>query len=49
MMDGSLEADGKIIASYDYNVDVTRKVVDMAHASASRSKANWAASARSRP
>lgn len=31
MMDGSLEADGKTIASYDYNVDVTRKVVDMAH------------------
>ena len=32
MMDGSLEADGKTIASYDYNVDVTKKVVDMAHA-----------------
>jgi len=32
MMDGSLEADGKSIASYDYNVGVTRKVVDMAHA-----------------
>jgi fructose-bisphosphate aldolase, class II len=32
MMDGSLEADGKTIASYDYNIDVTRKVVDMAHA-----------------
>jgi fructose-bisphosphate aldolase class II len=31
MMDGSLEADGKSIASYDYNVDVTRQVVDMAH------------------
>ena len=31
MMDGSLEADGKTIASYDYNVDVTRAVVDMAH------------------
>jgi fructose-bisphosphate aldolase, class II len=31
MMDGSLEADGKTIAGYDYNVDVTRKVVDMAH------------------
>ena len=31
MMDGSLEADGKTIASYDYNVDVTRRVVDMAH------------------
>jgi fructose-bisphosphate aldolase class II len=32
MMDGSLEGDGKTIASYDYNVDVTRRVVDMAHA-----------------
>ena len=32
MMDGSLEGDGKTIASYEYNVDVTRKVVDMAHA-----------------
>jgi fructose-bisphosphate aldolase class II len=31
MMDGSLEGDGKTIASYDYNADVTRKVVDMAH------------------
>ena len=32
MMDGSLQADGKTIASYEYNVEVTRKVVDMAHA-----------------
>jgi fructose-bisphosphate aldolase, class II len=32
MMDGSLEADGKTIASYDYNVDVTKKVVELAHA-----------------
>ena len=32
MMDGSLQADGKTIASYDYNVEVTRQVVDMAHA-----------------
>jgi fructose-bisphosphate aldolase class II len=32
MMDGSLEADGKSIASYDYNVNVTKTVVDMAHA-----------------
>lgn len=31
MMDGSLQADGKTIASYDYNVDVTKRVVDMAH------------------
>jgi fructose-bisphosphate aldolase class II len=33
MMDGSLEADGKTIASYEYNVEVTQKVVEMAHAS----------------
>src|SRR4030095_7923314 len=32
MMDGSLEADGKTIADYDYNVDVTKRVVDIAHA-----------------
>jgi fructose-bisphosphate aldolase class II len=32
MMDGSLEADGKSIASYEYNVDVTQQVVAMAHA-----------------
>jgi fructose-bisphosphate aldolase, class II len=32
MMDGSLMADGKTIASYDYNVDVTRQVVKLAHA-----------------
>jgi fructose-bisphosphate aldolase class II len=32
MMDGSLEADGKTIASYDYNVQVTKAVVEMAHA-----------------
>lgn len=31
MMDGSLQADGKTISSYDYNVNVTRQVVDMAH------------------
>jgi len=31
MMDGSLEADAKTVASYDYNVRVTRHVVDMAH------------------
>jgi fructose-bisphosphate aldolase class II len=31
MMDGSLQADGKTIASYEYNVDVTKQVVDMAH------------------
>ena len=32
MMDGSLESDGKTPSSYDYNVDVTRQTVDMAHA-----------------
>jgi fructose-bisphosphate aldolase class II len=32
MMDGSLRADGKTPAGYDYNVDVTRKVCEMAHA-----------------
>lgn len=32
MMDGSLLEDMKTPASYDYNVDVTRRVVDMAHA-----------------
>ncbi|PPE70237.1 fructose-bisphosphate aldolase class II [Caldimonas thermodepolymerans] len=31
MMDGSLQADGKTIASYEYNVEVTRQVVEMAH------------------
>ncbi|MBW4575323.1 MAG: fructose-bisphosphate aldolase class II [Aphanothece sp. CMT-3BRIN-NPC111] len=32
MMDGSLEADAKTPASFEYNVDVTRKVVEVAHA-----------------
>jgi len=32
MMDGSLESDAKTPASYDYNVDVTRRVVEVAHA-----------------
>jgi len=32
MMDGSLLEDGKTPSSYEYNVDVTRRVVDMAHA-----------------
>jgi fructose-bisphosphate aldolase, class II len=32
MMDGSLKEDMKTPASYEYNVDVTRRVVDMAHA-----------------
>ena len=32
MMDGSLGTDGKTPTSYEYNVDVTRRTVDMAHA-----------------
>lgn len=32
MMDGSLMADGKTVASYEYNVEVTKEVVQMAHA-----------------
>ena len=32
MMDGSLKEDMKTPASYEYNVMVTRRVVDMAHA-----------------
>ena len=32
MMDGSLMADGKTPSSYEYNVEVTRKVVELAHA-----------------
>jgi len=32
MMDGSLHEDGKTVADYDYNWQVTKKVVDMAHA-----------------
>ena len=32
MMDGSLREDAKTPASYEYNVDVTRQVVQMAHA-----------------
>jgi fructose-bisphosphate aldolase class II len=32
MMDGSLMEDAKTPASYDYNVGVTRRVVEMAHA-----------------
>ena len=31
MMDGSLKEDGKTPSSFDYNVQVTRTVVDMAH------------------
>jgi fructose-bisphosphate aldolase class II len=32
MMDGSLEADGKTPSSYEYNVAVTKEVVEYAHA-----------------
>ncbi|SPL69300.1 class II fructose-bisphosphate aldolase [Acinetobacter stercoris] len=32
MMDGSLGSDGKTPTSYEYNVDVTRRTVQMAHA-----------------
>ncbi|QUD86597.1 class II fructose-bisphosphate aldolase [Phenylobacterium montanum] len=31
MMDGSLMGDAKTPASYEYNVDITRRVTDMAH------------------
>ena len=31
MMDGSLMADGKSVASYEYNVDVSKEVVKFAH------------------
>jgi fructose-bisphosphate aldolase class II len=31
MMDGSLKADAKTAADYGYNVDITRRVVEMAH------------------
>jgi fructose-bisphosphate aldolase class II len=32
MMDGSLHEDGKTPSSFEYNVEVTRKVVEMSHA-----------------
>ena len=31
MMDGSLKADAKTPADYEYNVDITKRVTDMAH------------------
>ena len=31
MMDGSLEEDAKTVASYEYNVDITQRVSEMAH------------------
>lgn len=32
MMDGSLKTDGKTPSSYEYNIEVTQRAVDMAHA-----------------
>ncbi|HJV06062.1 MAG TPA: class II fructose-bisphosphate aldolase [Chromobacteriaceae bacterium] len=32
MMDGSLQADGKTVASYEYNVEVSKEVVKFSHA-----------------
>ncbi len=32
MMDGSLMEDGKSVASYEYNIEVSRKVVEFSHA-----------------
>jgi fructose-bisphosphate aldolase, class II len=31
MMDGSLHSDGKTVSDYAYNVDITRRVAEMAH------------------
>jgi len=47
MMDGSLEADAKTPSSYEYNVAITAKVVEVAHAVVLRlrgSSAYWARS-----
>ena len=41
MMDGSLMSDGKTPASYEYNVDVTKQVVDIAHAAGVQLKVSW--------
>ena len=43
MMDGSLEADAKTPASYEYNVQVTRDVVMLLIRSALALKVNWVA------
>ena len=49
MMDGSLLADGKTPSDYEYNVAVTREVVEAAHAKGvSASRASSARSAGSR-
>jgi len=42
MMDGSLEADAKTPASYEYNVDITRRVSEMAHWVGASVEGNWA-------
>ena len=50
MMDGSLEADMKTPASYDYNVDITERVARMAHwVGGPRSRASWGCWAAWRP
>lgn len=49
MMDGSLLEDAKTPATYEYNVEVTRKVVEMAHAGGVSVEGNWAASVHSKP
>jgi len=47
MMDGSLGTDGKTPTSYEYNVDVTRRTVEMAQVCPSR--VNWVAWAAWKP
>ena len=49
MMDGSLKEDGKSPADYEYNVDVTRRVVAFAHAWACPWKVSWAFWVRWKP
>ena len=51
MMDGSLLADGKTPSDYDYNVGVTREVVEAAHAKRRqrRGRARHARRDRGRP
>ena len=41
MMDGSLREDGKTPASFEYNVDVTQKVVALAHKVGVTVGASW--------
>ena len=49
MMDGSLMEDGKTPSSVDYNVEVTRKVVEWRTRWASPWRVNWAAWATWKP